>query len=1086
MNRTLLSVLIVLLVLCQVFCAAQVFHVSSHSKKSKPFAYTLNAIHEDRFGYVWLATDRGLLRYDGRSARKMVSGNFTGIFEVEGGAVATAGDRLISLRDHSPPDTVAFALTNVPVRIRSISHLVDTGNGILLMLTDAGPFMLKDRRLIKANAVEGDVPNSDGVLLTHEQEIRLLTSAGLSYTWDTAREQFSGPRNLGGKLSRLKHAMSTGESILVLDGTTLRQIVNDTLVDLDVSGLPVGVEFTSLTFFDGDPLVATEAAGLWLGHKRDGKYSFRKILNGNEPHRTAELPFPGATAVFCAANKNIWAGTGSDLWLLKPRPFKRITHDIPMVTFEQAVFGEGSNVYLDAESVLYEVEETGNNEYGGKVADIGLPQTQSAVAYHEGRLWIATVDSRIFYYENRRLNQAADLSARGGTIFNLYVDRRGDLWVQQAPSHTPITGTLKITRNLDVIAYGEEAGFKSRMLSAKESTDGTLYFSGIGEHSFLYALDPVNMNFINLSGRMDFDYGDNFEVHEVGIAEDSTFWLASTAGLLRQRNGRTEKIWFDELEENEAVGVLVADDGAVWFGTDSRGVVRYDQGRYRIYDQRAGLATNFISYRSLRQKPGGIIWVGTREGMFISSPEALAQSETNKPIVASVRDAAGREFTGNSFSYNSTIAFDPICLSYPAETVQFAYRLSGYNSDRWIALRKDEKVTLSNLPNGTYTLEIRARQAGGFDWSEPARYDFHVKAAWYRQPLAYLLYAIAAGLLTVGMVRLYNRRLIREKEVLEMKVIERTREIAAKNEEITVQNEEITSQMDEISMQMGKLKTMNDLLAEQRDQLLRQQETIQHQNKQLEEAKSDLEQKVDERTHQLSVANQELIDHNIQLQQFAFMTAHNLRSPVARLLGLTSIFNQENLSDPFNLEVVRRIEKCAEDLDEIIRDISLILQIKKSVTETFETVSIQRVLTKVLEAFKDEIAAKQIKVISQVDPNARVHGIEPYVHSVFYNVISNSIKYADRRKDPEIRIQSRTSRNELQVIVFDNGIGFDCEKQRDKLFKPFSRLNSVAEGKGLGLYMMKIEMDAMHAGIEIQSKLDEGTTVILTFPVPDK
>lgn len=1060
----------------------QVFHVSSHAKKTKTTPYALHEVYEDATGYVWLATDKGLIRYDGRITETKVAGVFYNFIQTSEGYLAVGRNQLIFLVDERPPDSAQFVLSpaewSMLGRIRSA--VVPTP-GTLLLGTDNGIYLWKNKKTAKVDIRGFSGLHTSSMLFQRGKDIQYLTAKGGIYRWDPEQSEFSKSINLNQDLSGLKKIVHNDSLTVVLQGNNIF-LLDQQVTSLHATGLPPDAAISDLELYDGDLLISTTDQGMWLGKNAGTKFVFKKVMNGNEPHRTMQLPFERVSSAYAAENRNIWTIANGQLWLLKPRAFKRVTVDIPMVTFEQPVEAGPGKLYLDAESALYEVNETAENEFAGKILDIGLRQTHSAIAFHAGKLWISTVDAKIYSSEDGQLNFVTDLGSRGGTIFNLYTDRGGNLWVQQAPSHTPLAGTLKITPDMKPIPYGENSGFKSRMLAAKESPDGNLYFSGIGDESYLYMLHPDGESFINLSAKMDFDYGENFEVHDLAIGKDTTIWLASTAGLLRYKNQRVEKLYFDELDDCEAVGVVIAEDGAVWFGTSSRGVVRYHEGQYAVFDEKAGFATNFMSYRSMKRGRGGSIWAGTREGMFFTVPSFRPHDRTRKPIIQSVNDADGKPFSSNSFGYTSIISFDILSLSYPSETVLFAYRLSGNRNNGWITLPKNENLVLSNLQQGNYTIEIRARQAGGYQWSEPVVHHFSINPVWYLQPRTFFLYILAAGMLTIAGVRIYNRRLIREKEILEKKVTERTKEIAAKNEEITVQNEEIVSQMDEISMQVEQLKKMNDLLAEERDQSLKQKEIIEQQNDLLAEAKNDLEHKVKERTQELSMANHELADHNIQLQQFAFMTAHNLRSPVASLLGLTGIFNIENLSDPFNIEVIRKIEKCAGNLDEIIRDISEILQVKKSFKETFEPVCVQTVLSKVLDSFKADINNKNITFYNHADREITIHGIEPYIYSVFYNVMSNSIKYADVRKKPSIKLDSKISRNTVTLVFSDNGIGFDADKQREKIFKPFSRLNSIAEGKGLGLYLMKIEMDAMHAGIDIQSKPNEGTTVTLMFP----
>ncbi|MEO7989017.1 MAG: tetratricopeptide repeat-containing sensor histidine kinase [Chryseolinea sp.] len=279
-------------------------------------------------------------------------------------------------------------------------------------------------------------------------------------------------------------------------------------------------------------------------------------------------------------------------------------------------------------------------------------------------------------------------------------------------------------------------------------------------------------------------------------------------------------------------------------------------------------------------------------------------------------------------------------------------------------------------------------------------------------------------------------------------------------------------------------KKAGDLLVIQKDELAAKNELIVEQNKLLQEAKSQLEQKIEERTHDLRISNQELASQNLVMEQFSFMTAHNLRGPVARLMGLSSLFNHSNLSEPFNAEVIRRMQQSSADLDEVIHDITAILHIKSGIQDPFVNLNLKETLDKIIYQLREAIKEKNIVVKYELDPPFIVRGILAYVQSVFYNVISNSIKYYESSRSSEIKISGIQQGNKIIITIIDNGIGFDSEENKEKLFRPFTRFSTVREGKGLGLYLIKIQMESMGGEIQIESKINVGTSVILTFSLP--
>ena len=131
-----------------------------------------------------------------------------------------------------------------------------------------------------------------------------------------------------------------------------------------------------------------------------------------------------------------------------------------------------------------------------------------------------------------------------------------------------------------------------------------------------------------------------------------------------------------------------------------------------------------------------------------------------------------------------------------------------------------------------------------------------------------------------------------------------------------------------------KINEINQELTAQRDQLFHQNETIEQNLNELNDVRKNLVHTVYQKTKALHRANKELVAQNAQLEQYAFITAHNLKAPVARLKGLVNIFELTNESSNPNLELIYRIKEASLDMDEVISDINKILQIKTLVSKT--------------------------------------------------------------------------------------------------------------------------------------------------------
>jgi signal transduction histidine kinase len=307
-----------------------------------------------------------------------------------------------------------------------------------------------------------------------------------------------------------------------------------------------------------------------------------------------------------------------------------------------------------------------------------------------------------------------------------------------------------------------------------------------------------------------------------------------------------------------------------------------------------------------------------------------------------------------------------------------------------------------------------------------------------------------------------NTLLIEQNVLLEKTVAERTMEIVAQNEELQSQSEEIAAQRDALASQNRKLHDA--------------QKTIEDQNRQIQSKNQELEGEVNLRTQDLKNANQELIEQNNQLEQFAFIAAHNLRAPLARIMGLSHIL--EISPDPGEKEsIMRKLLSSTMDLDNVIKDLNAILEIKKH-TSNLEQVDLQRALDLVNKTLEKEYEDTQATVKSELVVK-KVYAVAAYVESILFNLMSNAIKYRHPDRDPVISVTSTLEKDYVCIRVTDNGLGIDLSKYKNSMFTLYKRFHLHMEGKGLGLYLVKTQTTAMGGYVDVESDLDIGTTFLI-------
>jgi signal transduction histidine kinase len=312
-------------------------------------------------------------------------------------------------------------------------------------------------------------------------------------------------------------------------------------------------------------------------------------------------------------------------------------------------------------------------------------------------------------------------------------------------------------------------------------------------------------------------------------------------------------------------------------------------------------------------------------------------------------------------------------------------------------------------------------------------------------------------------------------EELEQKVQERTLEIKTKNEELMASHEELKAGNEELSQQYEELER-------QREELRAKNIIIERQYLELKHINEELESRVLERTQQLTETNQSLIDQNNQLEQYAFITAHNLRSPVARVIGLVSIFDEKNINNPDNQLIIEKLGIAAEELDAIIKDLNIVLDVKKRTQEKIEKIKIKDIFVEVTRNLQREIQINEAQIKADFSEIEEVMFVKPYLRSIFYNLLSNALKYRSPERAIIVEVKTYLSDSYIILEVKDNGLGFNLKAYQNKVFQIYQRFHSHVTGKGMGLYLVKIQVESIGGKVELESVLNEGSIFKILIP----
>ncbi|HEY8784419.1 MAG TPA: PAS domain S-box protein [Mucilaginibacter sp.] len=225
----------------------------------------------------------------------------------------------------------------------------------------------------------------------------------------------------------------------------------------------------------------------------------------------------------------------------------------------------------------------------------------------------------------------------------------------------------------------------------------------------------------------------------------------------------------------------------------------------------------------------------------------------------------------------------------------------------------------------------------------------------------------------------------------------------------------------------------------------------------------------------------DLVQRYKELEQFTYIVSHNLRAPVANIMGLSDLLNSFDFNLSESKDVLKALETSISVLDQTIMDLNHILQVRSDVNEQSEIVSFQFLVNDIILSLENLIQKEHVTINTNFIAVENIIIVKSYMYSIFYNLILNGIKYRRPGVDPVISIFTIKKDEKLEILFKDNGTGIE-EKNIKNLFGLYRRFDANVEGKGMGLFIVKMQAENLGGKISVQSEPGLGTTFKLTFP----
>ncbi|MFB6272796.1 MAG: hypothetical protein ABEL51_07890, partial [Salinibacter sp.] len=741
-----IGVFILTLILLPLTGRAQQISYSKYGPSQGLPSDHVSEVVRDSLGFAWIATDRGLVRYDGHrftsysptpgkrpvtALHRRASGGIW--FATEAGifAAAPSGDtidvrRLEKSGAGSSENGTASAVDSLaaPSGLYQDAHSdlwVSRANGSVVRVRDGR---------VRSYPLHAGQSGTAQILFAEDRQNRLWTLApdGHLYRYVRARDQFERVARLEGldepRALRIRH-----DTLWAAGHALVRaRITPDGALAQTKRFSTGGRTLTHMVFGPEGLLVGTQTAGLFRATVGTEGLTLRQVYGANDPHRTVPLPFQHIRHLYVDRDGTTWVSSDQGLGLLQV-PFFKVTTGLPNYT-TFSVHPEANGVLLTLGNAFHaNVGPAGSSVV--RPVPVTTERSVTSVASAGATVWLGTSDGHLLTVESGRTTRDRDLSDRGNAIFYVYDDRQGNLWFCQAPADTPLKGVTRAAPNGQLTFYDADDGLENRVLSLQEGPDGTLYAAGLGPNTYLHRYVPARDRFVNLSRPLPFEPKSAFEAHDLTIDAQGTVWLATTSGLLRRGEAQTRRVDLGAYATDEIRAVETMPNGGVWVATATHGLLHHRNGKTVRFGQDRGLISTQMMYRTLRADGENRLWAGTTvEGAVYSRDRFPVPDSTPAPVLLSAR-SEGQPLTTSgrlTVSAQESVTLRFASLAFPANgRVQYQYRVRGTKDSSWSDSSTSPTLRLRQVSAPMRAVEIQARSGSGHYWSPVLRVPLRVR-----------------------------------------------------------------------------------------------------------------------------------------------------------------------------------------------------------------------------------------------------------------------------------------------------------------------------------------------------------------------
>jgi len=1057
----------------------------------------VKSVVEDDKGFTWLATDEGLIRFDGKNFehyQNLPSSYVKHLFKRKNGQIlATTDMGLVEIKNFENPSFEILLEGKSEASENFLCYpkfIYEDQNQNLWIADNHHLVRLKNKKFkhypFPAKNKTGHFQRSFSFFEV-QKELFAFSNTGFLYRYVPSQDVFIEV-SLPNVVPDIFHAISlpntnkvlfsSSEGVFELAFDQSAGLISQKLLQADLN----------ISYF-----AATDSV-IYAGSWTKGLF---KILSDYQ-FVPQNIPLNNISGISIHKN-SLSLASDNGLLMIYKKTFSPYFQDISRI-YIQSITKDAQKVYFtDGENVVsvdanYKPEILYKNK-------IGLLLT---INKRKEDFIFTDNGGKIIVFKHQKASLLKDLSANGKAIFSAFLDQNQNLWLCQDQNSQLIC----LTADNQLKFYGKEKGLTARPMVVRQSPNGKIYCGANQDDGFLFVYNPQKDSFENLSQKVVFKHNEALLINDIAFKKDQIL-LGTSFGLLTYQKNTFERKDLGDITHEGVKSVFIDKNEDVWLA-GSRGLIKLLKGENLLFDERHGLVSKGIVYRGLLADKNQKIWVGTFNGVSILQDTARFYKTPTPKII---RISVEKENNNYQINIHDFLQVEYVANVIPQKQVSYQVNWKG----KWEDMGNKTNLLLSDLEVKEYKLQIRAKQSGNYVWSDAVILSFEVTQVWYQRwwGILVIILLVSGLILVLIWFNTWNHK--REQKRLETIIWERTHQLQEVNDQLSEKNKEIFEKSHILQENIADSEKKNQ-------EILLQNEVLEQQKEELQAILEDLKK------------TQMQLIHSEKMNSLGRLTAgisHEINNPLnyisAGIQALETIFGEvQELVDEYSIldealpehEHIKKIKKLKKDID-----FEYIFPDLKAMVESIKDGSarIQNIIQELRNFSRlDEDVPKMVDLHAGIDSTLfllknRLHDnieiqkeyatdvpkievLPGQINQLFMCLLENAIESLKGKGKIFIQVKKiipelndyQKKQNVLglplvphiRISIKDTGKGIPKEIH-DKIFDPFFTTKDIGEGRGVGLSISDSIVKNHNGIIEFETQEGVGTEFIILLPIKE-